>query len=614
MAGAITIKQIGDFIWFSPQATKPSYGSVIKALKSHIRYITSKAKVVIGSVESILKKAEEELARRKNSRVALKFYMAVPNDWSEEKAINVVKNFVKEQLNIPEENLLLAFHDQAENKHIHILIFPRTAEGKKLRINRVDLQNFHRAWEDLLVREGYQIFKLPEEVSAKKVPIWIVKKKPELYESYMKAVAEYKQALFKSKERKFSEDTGGEPDGSPVSSKEEEDMEFRRTQLREIELQIKALGFEPSSKVAVVCTAPGKTPIQRIVRAEKLLDEGFLSFLRKLNAEGYNIYLSINELKENATNRKKESFKETQRHIYLDIDGDKLGVDSYELLAQILKELELPKPTLVLKTSKKNIQVVWTTDEELSNEVIEMVNSFLAEKYNLDKATDISRVFRLAGFFNRKPNKGNFVYVDTRHSSLKPVSASVFLNRIAQAYEANYEEVVESQKSEKTEEKLRKSKPKDYLTRADYVIRFTETFLKKEGADEEDLEWLKEELNVDYLIKKAEENSFSEFEQALLYRYVRFILEVLEKRGLLEERLQEVYDSVYTSFKEALEELRPEKLEKSPNYPIYSVNKAFEKVLDDLEKPPHYYHLYLKPLKPKREKELRGREPPTPEL
>jgi len=613
MSSAITIKQIGDFVWFSPQSTKPSYGSVVKALKSHIRYITSKAKAVVGNAGAILRKAEEELARRKNSRVALKFYMAVPNDWSEEKAINVVKSFVKEQLNIPEENLLLAFHDQAGNKHIHIIIFPRTAENKKLRINRVDLQNFHRAWEDLLVREGYQIFKLPEEVSAKKIPIWIVKKKPELYESYIKAIAEYKQALLSS-ENEFSEDTGGEPDGSPVSSKGEEDMKFRETQLREIKLQVNALGFEPSSKVAVVCTAPGKPPIQRIVRTEKLLDESFLSFLRKLNAQGYNIYLSINELKENAKDRKKESFKESQRHIYLDIDGDKLGVNGYKLLAQILKELDLPQPTLVLRTSKNNIQVVWTTDEELSNEVIEAINSFLAEKYNLDKATDISRVFRLAGFFNRKPNKGDFVYVDVRNSSLKPISASAFLNLIAQAYEAYSEGVVENLKSEETEDKLRKSKPKHYHTRADYVVMFVETFLKKEGVDEEDLEWLKEELDIDYLIRKAEEKSFSEFEQALLYRYVRFLSEVLDKEGLLEERLQEMYNSVYESFKETLKELRPEKLEKSPNYPIYSVNKAFEKVLDDLEKPPHYFHLYLKPLKPSQEKELRGREPPTPEL
>ena len=62
--GALTIHQIGDFGWFSERKTAGSqYSSVISALKSHIRYVESKATAVFNSASNILAKAKEELKK-----------------------------------------------------------------------------------------------------------------------------------------------------------------------------------------------------------------------------------------------------------------------------------------------------------------------------------------------------------------------------------------------------------------------------------------------------------------------------------------------------------------------------------------------------------------------
>jgi len=79
----VTIHQIGDFVWFSERNTSGKYGSVISALQSHIEYVESKAVAVFNSARNILSKAKEELKRRWDSRIALKFFMAVPKDWNE---------------------------------------------------------------------------------------------------------------------------------------------------------------------------------------------------------------------------------------------------------------------------------------------------------------------------------------------------------------------------------------------------------------------------------------------------------------------------------------------------------------------------------------------------
>ena len=541
---AITIKQIGDFVWFSERNTKKSYKNVIHALKTHISYITRKASAITGNVEDIIQKAKEELKTRWDSRVALKFYVAVPNDWDEEIALSSLKHFLKKQLNVPEENILMAFHqDNPENKHVHVVIYPRTTDGRKLRIGRKELQEFHKAWEERLRREGYLIYRLPEDLSLKKLPIHIIRKMKDVYQSWKEESKKYREAL-------MMRHGGGLPDGKPESA-------FRQKQKSEIRKMIQGLGYSENSKVAVVCVHREAEPIQRIVRPEKLLEDRFLSFLQAMNSRGYNVYISVNELKENATNRKKESFKEFQKHIYLDIDGDKLGRKAEDILDEILSELNLPKPTLAIRTSEKNLQVVWTLTEDLHREEIERINSLIAERYGLDPTSDVSRVFRLPGFYNRKPGKDNYVYVVEKLSSFTPVSPSPFKDMLKETR-------IEEEKETHTKEKPSVFEEIFLEQYKALVVKALEEQLETRKIRESDV--IRSELRS---IQTRQYKSYSEVDEAIIYKMLKTLLTTASYS--VPEAIRITYEIV----KETISQVRPEKLEKSPHYVEISISNAY---------------------------------------
>jgi len=650
----ITIKQIGKFGWFSPKATTGKYKSVLDALKAHYEYISSKAEIVAGNFNSFLAKAKEELKRLANPRVGLKFFIAVPKDWTPEEAIAKVKGYVMKKFSIVEDNLILAFHSHEENPHVHVLVFPERADGRKLRIQPRDLKSFNDDWEKELLKEGYRIFKLPE--SLKKVPIWIVKKYPELYEEYRQLLAEYKKMFLAELETEIVESREAEenltpppasaglrvqeegerdkqpfPQVPPQPQPKEGEMKLYEAQLKEIEKQLKGLGFGDEAKICVVAVKEGEPVVQRIIYARKLKDIEFLRFLRQLNAKGYNIYISINELKPEATDRKKESFKEEQRHIYLDIDGDKLGRDGLEILKEILRKEELPLPSLVVRTSKRNYQAVWTLAGPLSWEKIEAINRELARRYGLDPAVDVSRVFRLAGFFNRKANKGDFVYVSFL-SSLREVDAKVFSKYITNINKATPEAVKLSEvvRSEPKAETVKPKEIRDKIAEIDEVVRETaETYgdfqiveawereklileklkgtqayelalhhktlffelflsvashlLEQKGVAEAD-EFIGRNLDkVKYVIGEASHSleklrrwSYSEAEASAIYLTLKAIATY---KGQLDKELVEV---VRNSFRQFLEAERPDKLRKNPKYADISINNVVEQLRQEL--------------------------------
>jgi len=637
----LTIKQIGDFVWFSSKPKQSKYSSVLEALKSHYKYISSKAKALIGDFNKFMEKAKAELNRLSNARIGLKFYIATPRDWDSQTAIEKVKKFILAKFNIPEENLILAFHSHPENPHIHVLIFPQTVDGKKLRIQPKDLKDFHDSWGELLIKEGYIPFKL-ESGSLGKVPIWLVKRYPELYEEYKKVLAEYKQIfleLMQEKERETAEKV--EERKEPVKETEEDrEMRIYKTQLEEVEKQLKGLGFEDEAKICIVAIKENEPVIQRIIYTRKLREIEFIKFLRQLNAKGYNIYISLNELKEDAKDRRKESFKEEQKHIYLDIDGDKLGRDGLEILREILQKEKLPKPSLVLRTSEKNYQVIWTLKDPISWDKVEAINKALAKKYGLDPATDISRVFRLAGFFNRKAGKGSFVYVSQYLSSFQEVDKEVFLK-----YLDEVREVREVKQTKITPKEEAKEVPK-YLASSEKEKEIDETIKKlvKAGLIGFDVvaTWLDEMKIMEELKKKGDKL----YETAIYHKYVymslllgvakhikekegdkfkqfirsnadniRYVLgrltlskgdwdkykswsmseaeasavylalkSVVAYKGYLDKKLVEV---VKTNFEEILAEERPDKLARNPKYvdiTIANIERQIEEELrEDLD-------------------------------
>ena len=114
------------------------------------------------------------------------------------------------------------------------------------------------------------------------------------------------------------------------------------------------------------------------------------------NAHGFEIYLSLNTLKEHASGRTKRDVKEI-RHLYLDLDRQ-----GQQKLAALYQDPAVPYPNYVLQTSADKYQVVWRVEGLQQNQAEDLLRG-LALRFGGDPAaTDATRVFRLPGFNNKK--------------------------------------------------------------------------------------------------------------------------------------------------------------------------------------------------------------------
>jgi hypothetical protein len=129
----------------------------------------------------------------------------------------------------------------------------------------------------------------------------------------------------------------------------------------------------------------------------------FIPFLQAMNCQGWNIYITPSVMKTGALRRTKANFMSEQDVIYLDAD-DK----------QVMEKVrsEYPYPTIVVKTSVGHYQIYWKLVEKISIEAQESLMKRIAQSVGSDiAATDVSRVLRLPGFWNKKPGKDNSVEV-----------------------------------------------------------------------------------------------------------------------------------------------------------------------------------------------------------
>ena len=136
--------------------------------------------------------------------------------------------------------------------------------------------------------------------------------------------------------------------------------------------------------------------MQRILAAEAIASPPLLYWLLEQNQRGADIFLRMNPIKEHCFNRTKKNIREI-RHVYLDLDED--GPASLQAIRTIA---DIPTPNFVLDTSAKKNQVIWRV-EGLDQAHAESLLRSLATLFRGDPAaTDISRVFRVPGFANRK--------------------------------------------------------------------------------------------------------------------------------------------------------------------------------------------------------------------
>src|SRR6266581_2509874 len=80
--------------------------------------------------------------------------------------------------------------------------------------------------------------------------------------------------------------------------------------------------FEVTDRIAIVLLDKRTgAALQRIAAAERIAAPQYQAWLRHMNAEKHEVYISMNTLKVGAQRRTKEDV-ESIRHVYLDFDED----------------------------------------------------------------------------------------------------------------------------------------------------------------------------------------------------------------------------------------------------------------------------------------------------
>ncbi len=168
--------------------------------------------------------------------------------------------------------------------------------------------------------------------------------------------------------------------------------------------------FEEDDRIALVLISrdPGGRTQQRIWSAAQAASDSVGRWLKRENAHGSDIYLSMNPLQPEARKRRKSDVAEVRR-VYLDLDEDGRGK-----LRRLLEDGfadRLPMPSYLVSSSENRYQVIWNVRRDsLTIPEAEQLMRGLVKEYGGDPAaTDVSRVLRLPGFKHR--GRGNWVSV-----------------------------------------------------------------------------------------------------------------------------------------------------------------------------------------------------------
>lgn len=593
--------------YFSPRKTKGKYRNVWEAIKAHLNYISrNEAGVYTYNMNKDIwkERVRAELSKRKDARIALKFVFALPRDTDEKKVEfwkEKILEFFKEEWDIPPENITLAFHLHLSkqlfyNPHVHVLVYPRRSDGKKLRTKISDLRKFRHNWRRLLENLGYKIKKpktkkefaeiktyllrasryrnpppnatefvrvyrrAVEKSRYDEINNYLAKVKKNLKEGKLLTLKEQSScsapspcaptllSLFFSQKRKSEVEIEGrvknierlvnelkslkknKSTGEEEREKVKESEKMLERSKEMIEKHFNAIGRQKDDMICVVATKKDEKTIQRFVTLETLLSDKFIKFLRYLNARGYNIYATVNKLKQNARTRKQKDFEEVQNLIYLDVDTKKKTQETLlKEIYSLVKGGKIPQPTHIIRSSKGNYQFFWRV-EPTKFEVLRKVMKKLSDTLELDAVYDLPRVMRIPSFFNKKQGKNDFVinvnYLKAQDGIIESTYKTYSIDDFKYFLEENVESKIEEHKKhKKVDEKVAKN--------------FVKT---KRNADAELDNWIEK---VSTLIEKKAPHLLKYFKTAVARYYNKskseiersFLAQVLKNEKVVDRQL-----------------------------------------------------------------------------
>src|SRR6266446_6120338 len=171
--------------------------------------------------------------------------------------------------------------------------------------------------------------------------------------------------------------------------------------------------FEPDDRLAIVLLNKRTGAVlQRVASAEKIVAPEYQAWLRHMNAQKYEVYISMNTLKA-GTHRRTKNDVDLIRHIYLDFDEN--GTTAVEAL---LERDDLPPPNYLISSSPDKWQVIWKV-AGCSKEEAQEIERDLVRDTGADPAVvDIARVLRLPGFYNHKYTEPHMVAVESHSGQI----------------------------------------------------------------------------------------------------------------------------------------------------------------------------------------------------
>lgn len=179
-------------------------------------------------------------------------------------------------------------------------------------------------------------------------------------------------------------------------------------------IQFLRTAYEPEDWIALFLKSyvTGRTT-QRVGPVELFLEPRMHAWLRAMNAQRFNIYVSVNAIKAGVRARTKEAIGGV-RHVFVEADEDGPTV-----VAAVAGRADLPSPSYFIHSSPNRVHVLWRATG-FSTGAIERLQKHLSAELGTDPAaTPCSQTTRLPGYVNHKYSPGHLVTAEYRSAHVR---------------------------------------------------------------------------------------------------------------------------------------------------------------------------------------------------
>lgn len=172
--------------------------------------------------------------------------------------------------------------------------------------------------------------------------------------------------------------------------------------------------FEPDDWVAIFLKSYDKNSVaQRVGSVSWVRTERFQRWLRAMNVQKYNVFVSVNAIASGRRSRTRDAIGAV-RHVFLDADDDGAAI-----LSRVEARRDLPPPSYILRTSPNHVHLLWRVTD-FDHDLVERLQKQLARELGTDSAaTPITQNTRLPGFVNHKRARPHLVTIEYRDMNVR---------------------------------------------------------------------------------------------------------------------------------------------------------------------------------------------------